>query len=119
MLDSSDTAYKPVDNKVVIDEELEPIESLDDVEESTILDETLIKGSGLCLNMGALFAKRAQIYRRDIIGLFCEFFVPVSLFILGLTFVNNQYLYQSPNRLLSPQQLPLKQRIVMNSAIVN
>jgi hypothetical protein len=82
-----------VDKKVIIEDEDQAREKL--------LDETLIRGSGLCLNMGALFAKRAQIYRRDVLGLFCEFFVPVALFILGLTFVNNQYLYNSPYRTLT------------------
>jgi len=59
MLDSSDISIKPIDNKVVIDEKLETIKSLDIADETTILDETLIKGSGLFLNMRALFAKRA------------------------------------------------------------
>ena len=50
MLSSTDNVEN-VNNKVIIGEEED--------EPKEILDETLIRGSGLCLNMGALFAKRA------------------------------------------------------------
>ena len=71
------------------------------------------------MNMGALFTKRTLIYKRDILSLFCEFFVPVALCMVGLTFVNNEYLYNSPYRTLTPDQLPLRQRILMNSNVIN
>ena len=64
----------------------------DDVEQDKqdkMLEETLIRSSGLCLNFYALGSKRISIYRRDLPGLFCEFLVPVILFLLGLSFVNN------------------------------
>ena len=48
---SSTENVENVNNKVIIGEEED--------EPKEILDETLIRGSGLCLNMGALFAKRA------------------------------------------------------------
>lgn len=38
---------------------------------------------------------------------------------MGLSFVNNQYLYNSPTRPLTTSELPLLQRIVMNTQVVN
>lgn len=60
-----------------------------------------------------------HLYKRDICSLFCELFIPVSLFIIGISFVNKEVLYQSPSRTLATSVLPLQQRIVMNSAIVD
>jgi hypothetical protein len=45
--------------------------------------------------------------------------VPIILFLVGLSFVNNQYLYNSPTRSLTTLELPLLQRIVMNTQVVN
>ena len=62
---------------------------IEDEQEDKILDETLIRESGLFLNFYALCSKRISIYRRDLTGLICEFLVPVILFLIGLSFVNN------------------------------
>jgi len=48
-----------------------------------------IRGSGLCLNLMALWIKRLLIYKRDFLSLICELIVPLILVCIGLTFVNN------------------------------
>jgi len=72
------------------------IDSKDSVlqsETTKVLDETLIRGSGLFLNLSALIVKRFHLYRRDICSLFCELFIPVALLLIGISFVNKEVLY--------------------------
>lgn len=73
-----------------------------------------MQGSNIIENNYALLIKRAQIYRRDFCGLLCELVVPFVMVLIGCGFAQITFLKNSPPRILTPDLLPLPQRISMN-----
>ncbi len=64
--------------------------------------------------MGALFRKRFNIYKRNYKGLIVEVLIPVLLVLIGFGFSKVQFFFDSPERILTPDAYPLKQRIQAN-----
>ena len=68
--------------------------------------------------MGALFLKRFHISRRNWKGLLIEVFIPAILILIGFGFSKIQLYFNSPERSLSPELYPWKQRISVNQDLV-
>ena len=49
-------------------------------------EEYLVRGSGMCVTLGATTTKRFIMYRRDWCGIICEVIVPIIMVIIGLQF---------------------------------
>ena len=49
-------------------------------------EEYLVRGSGMCVTLGATTTKRFIMYRRDWCGIICEVIVPIFMVIIGLQF---------------------------------
>ena len=64
--------------------------------------------------MGALFRKRFNTYKRNYKGLVVEIIIPVVLVLIGFGLSRVRFFFESPERLLSPTEYPLKQRIQAN-----
>lgn len=100
--------------------ELQRMESKEDIKNLySIADQ---QESGVCNvfldHLGALIRKRLHQYRRNYKGLVVEILVPVLLVLIGFAFSKVQFFVSSPNRPLSPDLFPLKQRIVVNQNLV-
>lgn len=67
------------------------------------------------IHLMAVFRKRYYTYRRNYKALLIEIFIPVLLVLIGFSFSKVQFFFNSPERLLTPSLLPLKQRILVNS----
>ena len=64
----------------------------------------------------ALFVKRLQYFKRDKKGLFCELLLPCIIIVVGLCLTFIQFIYTSPQMIMSPAILNLKiQTPVQNS----
>lgn len=68
--------------------------------------------------MKALFIKRFQISRRNWKGLLVEVFIPAILILIGFGFSKIQLYFNSPERQLTPELFPWKQRILVNNKLV-
>ena len=66
----------------------------------------------------AMFNKRFCIYRRNYKSLLVEIFIPVLLVLLGFAFSKIQFYFDSPDRTLTTDLLPAKQRILVNTDLV-
>ena len=64
--------------------------------------------------MVALFIKRFNLYKRNYKGIIFEILIPVLLVLIGFGFSKVQFFYDSPARVLSPAEYPMKQRIQAN-----
>ena len=77
--------------------------------------ENLVGKGTLCGSIGALLAKRFNIYKRDKCGLVCELLVPVILVIMGLSLLQIAWLKNSPAFSLGTDAFPSKQRMLFNN----
>ena len=71
------------------------------------------------IHIDALFRKRLYIYRRNYKGLIVEVLIPVVLVLIGFAFSKVRYFFNPPERLLTPNDYPLMQRILMNEYTVH
>lgn len=70
------------------------------------------------MHMRALFTKRFHISRRNWRGVLVEIFIPAILILIGFGFSKIQLYFNSPERPLTPEAFPWKQRILVNEQLV-
>lgn len=91
------------------------------VDEDYTIAETHEKGvcNTFFIHLRALFLKRFWTYKRNYKGFIVEVFIPVLLVLIGFGFSKIQFFFDSPERPLVPSLFPLKQRIIVNTDLVN
>lgn len=74
---------------------------------------------GCCSNLCSVFCKKLKESRRRTFVTFLEIFIPIMFMFLGTYFSTFDKYFQSESKVLSPDQYPLKQRILMNESPIS